>query len=70
VTSLWKARDEAKRNKSQAFNTALKLVMNSFAAGVLGASECRFFNPQADFCHHCVGTPTGESWLWRKPSLM
>ncbi|WP_376786533.1 DNA polymerase II [Comamonas jiangduensis] len=45
VTSLWKARDEAKRSKNEPLSQALKLVMNSFA-GVLGASECRFFNPK------------------------
>lgn len=45
VTTLWKARDEAKRNKNEPLSQALKLVMNSFA-GVLGASECRFFNPK------------------------
>ena len=39
------ARDEAKRAKNEPLSQALKLVMNSFA-GVLGASECRFFNPQ------------------------
>jgi len=45
VTTLWRARDEAKRAKNEPLSQALKLVMNSFA-GVLGASECRFFNPQ------------------------
>ena len=45
VTTLWKARDEAKRNKNEPLSQALKLVMNSFA-GVLGAAECRFFNPK------------------------
>lgn len=45
VTTLWRARDEAKREKNEPLSQALKLVMNSFA-GVLGASECRFFNPQ------------------------
>lgn len=45
VTTLWQARDEAKRNKNEPLSQALKLVMNSFA-GVLGASECRFFNPR------------------------
>ena len=44
VTTLWRARDEAKRVKNEPLSQALKLVMNSFA-GVLGASECRFFNP-------------------------
>ncbi|XGB20971.1 DNA polymerase II [Comamonas thiooxydans] len=44
VTTLWQARDEAKRARNEPLSQALKLVMNSFA-GVLGASECRFFNP-------------------------
>jgi DNA polymerase-2 len=44
VTTLWRARDEAKRFKNEPLSQALKLLMNSFA-GVLGASECRFFNP-------------------------
>lgn len=44
VTTLWRARDEAKRVRNEPLSQALKLVMNSFA-GVLGASECRFFNP-------------------------
>lgn len=45
VTTLWQARDAAKRQRNEPLSQALKLVMNSFA-GVLGASECRFFNPQ------------------------
>ncbi|MFM9924584.1 DNA polymerase II [Variovorax sp. H27-G14] len=45
VTTLWRARDEAKRVKNEPLSQALKLLMNSFA-GVLGASECRFFNPK------------------------
>ncbi|KQP35460.1 DNA polymerase II [Pseudorhodoferax sp. Leaf274] len=45
VTTLWHARDEAKRTGNAALSQALKLLMNSFA-GVLGASECRFFNPR------------------------
>ena len=44
VTTLWRARDEAKRAKNEPLSQALKLLMNSFA-GVLGAAECRFFNP-------------------------
>lgn len=44
VTTLWHARDEAKRARNEPLSQALKLVMNSFA-GVLGATECRFFNP-------------------------
>ena len=45
VTTLSKARDEAKQARNQPLSQALKLLMNSFA-GVLGASECRFFNPK------------------------
>jgi DNA polymerase-2 len=45
VTTLWRARDEAKRVKNEPLSQALKLLMNSFA-GVLGAAECRFFNPE------------------------
>ena len=45
VTTLWNARDEAKRQKNEPLSQALKLLMNSFA-GVLGAAECRFFNPE------------------------
>jgi DNA polymerase-2 len=45
VTALWRARDEAKRARNEPLSQALKLLMNSFA-GVLGASECRFFNPK------------------------
>jgi len=45
VTTLSTARDEAKRSRNQPLSQALKLLMNSFA-GVLGASECRFFNPK------------------------
>lgn len=45
VTTLWRARDAAKRHKNEPLSQALKLVMNSFA-GVLGATECRFFNPK------------------------
>ncbi|MDQ0072159.1 DNA polymerase-2 [Variovorax boronicumulans] len=45
VTTLWRARDEAKRVKNEPLSQALKLLMNSFA-GVLGATDCRFFNPK------------------------
>ncbi|WP_326535706.1 DNA polymerase II [Pseudorhodoferax sp.] len=45
VTTLSRARDEAKQARNQPLSQALKLLMNSFA-GVLGASECRFFNPK------------------------
>lgn len=44
VSTFWHARDEAKRAKNEPLSQALKLLMNSFA-GVLGASDCRFFNP-------------------------
>lgn len=45
VTTLWRARDEAKRLKNEPLSQALKLLMNSFA-GVLGAADCRFFDPR------------------------
>ena len=45
VTTLWRARDEAKRVKNEPLSQALKLLMNSFA-GVLGAADCRFFDPR------------------------
>lgn len=45
VTALSQARDEAKQARNEPLSQALKLLMNSFA-GVLGASECRFFNPK------------------------
>ncbi|KIQ31135.1 DNA polymerase II [Variovorax paradoxus] len=45
VTTLWRARDEAKRERNEPLSQALKLLMNSFA-GVLGAADCRFFNPK------------------------
>ncbi|MBB2775657.1 UNVERIFIED_ORG: DNA polymerase elongation subunit (family B) [Comamonas terrigena] len=43
--SLWQACDEAKHNKNEPLSQALKLAINAFA-GVLGAFECRFFNPK------------------------
>ncbi|MES2582297.1 MAG: DNA polymerase II [Pseudomonadota bacterium] len=45
VTTLSRGRDEAKKVKNEPLSQALKLLMNSFA-GVLGATECRFFNPE------------------------
>lgn len=45
VTTLSRSRDEAKQAKNEPLSQALKLLMNSFA-GVLGATECRFFNPE------------------------
>lgn len=44
VSTLSSARDDAKRAKNEPLSQALKLLMNSFA-GVLGAVDCRFFNP-------------------------
>ncbi len=44
VNTLSSARDDAKRAGNEPLSQALKLVMNSFA-GVLGAVDCRFFNP-------------------------
>ncbi len=45
--------DEAKRAKNEPLSQALKLLMNSFA-GVLGASDCRFFNPGPGVRHHAL----------------
>ena len=45
MTTLSIRRDKAKQAKNEPLSQALKLVMNSFA-GVLGATECRFFNPE------------------------
>ena len=45
TTQIWKQRDAAKRAKNEPLSQALKLLMNSFC-GVLGATECRFFNPR------------------------
>jgi DNA polymerase-2 len=45
VTTFWRARDEAKKARNEPLSQALKLLMNSFS-GVLGASDCRFFNPK------------------------
>lgn len=44
VKQIWDGRDAAKRAKNEPLSQALKLLMNSFA-GVLGAPDCRFFNP-------------------------
>ncbi|MBV8634913.1 MAG: DNA polymerase II [Burkholderiaceae bacterium] len=44
VKHIWEQRDVAKRASNEPLSQALKTLMNSFA-GVLGASECRFFNP-------------------------
>jgi DNA polymerase-2 len=45
VTQLWERRDEAKRQRNEPLSQALKLLMNSFC-GVLGARDCRFFDPK------------------------
>ena len=45
VSTLSRARDEAKRARNEPLSQALKLLMNSFS-GVLGAADCRFFNPK------------------------
>jgi DNA polymerase-2 len=45
TTQIWKQRDAAKKAKNEPLSQALKLLMNSFC-GVLGATECRFFNPR------------------------
>ena len=45
TTQIWNQRDAAKRAKNEPLSQALKLLMNSFC-GVLGATECRFFNPR------------------------
>jgi DNA polymerase-2 len=44
VTELWERRDAAKRERNEPLSQSLKLLMNSFA-GVLGAQDSRFFNP-------------------------
>ena len=43
ITSLWKQRDEAKRNKDAARSQAIKILMNSFY-GVLGSGGCPFYD--------------------------
>jgi DNA polymerase-2 len=45
VSTLSSARDDAKLVDNGPLSQALKLLMNSFA-GVLGAVDCRFFNPK------------------------
>ncbi|GGC93188.1 DNA polymerase [Undibacterium terreum] len=44
VAEIWRRRDIAKQQKNEPLSQTLKLLMNSFS-GVLGASDCRFFNP-------------------------
>ena len=43
ITSLWKQRDEAKKNKDAARSQAIKILMNSFY-GVLGSGGCPFYD--------------------------
>jgi len=45
IETLWKARDEAKRQKNAPLSQAIKIQMNSFY-GVLGTPACRFFAPR------------------------
>jgi DNA polymerase-2 len=45
TTQLWQGRDAAKKEKNEPLSQALKLLMNSFC-GVLGATECRFYDPR------------------------
>jgi DNA polymerase-2 len=45
ITTLWSARDEAKRRQDAARSQAIKILMNSFY-GVLGTPACRFFDPK------------------------
>ncbi len=40
ITSLWQARDQAKKSNNTALSQAIKIIMNSFY-GVLGTSGCR-----------------------------
>lgn len=43
ITSLWKQRDQAKKNKQSARSQAIKILMNSFY-GVLGSGGCPFYD--------------------------
>jgi len=43
ITSLWKQRDEAKKNHDAARSQAIKILMNSFY-GVLGSGGCPFYD--------------------------
>jgi DNA polymerase-2 len=43
ISSLWTARDQAKREKNAPMSQAIKIMMNSFY-GVLGTPGCRFFD--------------------------
>jgi DNA polymerase-2 len=43
ISTLWQARDDAKRRNDAARSYAIKILMNSFY-GVLGTTACRFFD--------------------------
>ncbi len=43
ITTLWQARDAAKREQHTAVSQAIKIIMNAFY-GVLGSPGCRFFD--------------------------
>lgn len=43
ITSLWRQRDQAKKDKDAARSQAIKILMNSFY-GVLGSGGCRFYD--------------------------
>ncbi len=45
ITTLWKARDAAKKEKNAPLSQAIKIIMNSFY-GVLGTPLCRFYDPR------------------------
>jgi DNA polymerase-2 len=45
ITSLWRQRDQAKRDDDQPRSQAIKILMNSFY-GVLGSGGCRFYDPR------------------------
>jgi len=44
ISTLWQARDQAKRQHNGPLSQAIKIIMNSFY-GVLGTPLCRFFDP-------------------------
>ncbi|MBV1921623.1 MAG: DNA polymerase II [Pseudomonadales bacterium] len=45
ITTLWQARDAAKKEKNTPLSQAIKIIMNSFY-GVLGTPLCRFYDPR------------------------
>jgi len=45
ITTLWQARDTAKKEKNAPLSQAIKIIMNSFY-GVLGTPLCRFYDPR------------------------